>query len=298
MLTPELRRVADKYDQDGTAYAIATVVRAQSPTAGKPGDKAIITDKGELHGWIGGGCAQPAAIKTARLVLQTKTPRLVRVTPSNEILVDDGLVSFHSSCPSGGTLDIFVEPMYTRPVLWVFGSSPVAIKLAALANLAEYDVRVAAPLGEQDMFTSATHFQDSFDIDSQLDVNNSIVIVATQGKKDIPALESALSLKCRFIGFVASDKKAKVYREKLIGRGLCPSKVDAIISPIGKEINAQTPSEIAISILAAVTQFNNRTVDRKTLEQEKELPVKKTDSPLLDRENARALESKGSCCGG
>jgi xanthine/CO dehydrogenase XdhC/CoxF family maturation factor len=96
----------------------------------------------------------------------------------------------------------------------------------------------------------------------------------------------------------ASDKKAKVYREKLIGRGLCPSKVDAIISPIGKEINAQTPSEIAISILAAVTQFNNRTVDRKTLDQEKELPVKKTDAPSLDRENARALESKGSCCGG
>jgi len=102
----------------GAPFALVTVVRAESPTSAKPGAKAVVTADGEIEGWIGGGCAQPVVIKVVKQVLQDGQARLVRISPDRDEVVAEGIMDFNMSCHSGGTLDIFIDPVVVRPALW------------------------------------------------------------------------------------------------------------------------------------------------------------------------------------
>lgn len=287
MLNPELIQRASELDKSKTPYAIVTVVRAISPTAGIPGDKAIVTEGGEIIGWIGGGCAQTAVIKAARATIKRAAPTLIRVTSGKEVLIENGIVSFQSSCPSGGTLDIFIEPVKTNPTLWVLGSSPVAEKLVCLAAAADFDVKVAAPLGKQAQFAAATEFFDDFEYVKKPATTPSYIIVATQGKRDKAALEASLAVQSRFLGFVASARKAMTYKQALIDKGFDEQKVNAIASPVGLNVNAKTPADIALSILVQVVMLKNK----QSLE---------TDFPrVVEKQvNKNVTKTAGGCCGG
>ena len=106
----------------GEPFAVAEVVRYLSPISGKVGDKAIILADGTLWGWIGGGCAQPAVVKEALKSLQDGRPRLVRISPSSS--QEEGIVAYNMSCHSGGTLDIYVEPVLPKPHILITGPLP------------------------------------------------------------------------------------------------------------------------------------------------------------------------------
>src|SRR5574341_1612621 len=108
----------------GKAFALVTVVRTEAPTSAKPGAKALVDAEGIVEGWIGGGCAQPAVVKTVKQALADGRPRLIRISPTKEGLVEEGIVAYGMSCHSGGTLEIFIDPVLPRPVLAVLGGSP------------------------------------------------------------------------------------------------------------------------------------------------------------------------------
>ena len=116
-------------------FALVTVLSAQAPTSGKAGDKAVVTPDGQIHGWIGGGCAQPAVIKTVRRALLDGQPRTIRISPSDEsaerTLGD--VLEFGMACHSGGTLELFIDPVMPSATLTVVGDSPVARALVGLA---------------------------------------------------------------------------------------------------------------------------------------------------------------------
>ncbi|MEE8388039.1 MAG: XdhC family protein [Acidiferrobacterales bacterium] len=242
---------AARLKAEGKPFALVTVVRVVSPTSAKPGAKAVVEPDGVIQGWIGGGCAQPAVIKTAKKVLQEGLARLIRISPTRDGYVEEGITDFGMTCHSGGTLDIFIDPVIPRPVLLVIGASPAAQALVGLAQRVGFSVTAAFTGADAEMFPDADRIIDGFDV---ADVSPSFVVVATQGKRDEQGLEAAISIGAVYIAFIASERKATKLKTYLKENGCDADRVDAIISPAGVEIEAVTPEEIALSVLAGVVK--------------------------------------------
>ncbi len=121
--THEWIRHADRLRQAGQPFALVTVLRAQAPTSARTGDKALVTAEGEILGWIGGGCAQPAVLKTVRQALADGQPRSIRIAPTDEsaerTLGD--VLEFGMACHSGGTLELFIDPVLPAAMLTLVG---------------------------------------------------------------------------------------------------------------------------------------------------------------------------------
>jgi xanthine dehydrogenase accessory factor len=123
----------------GKPFALVTVGRAGAPTSAKPGAKALVDTEGNIEGWIGGGCAQPAVVKTARQALSDGRLRLIRISPGRDGQVEEGIVVCGMSCHSGRTPEIFIDP-----VLAILGTSPTAQSLVGLAARVGFEVSAGA----------------------------------------------------------------------------------------------------------------------------------------------------------
>ena len=260
-----LQRATELHAKD-EAFAVATVVRCERPTSGKPGDRAIISRDGSLSGWIGGGCAQPIVIKEALKSLKEGNPRLIRVSPTVGAEPADGVTGYTMMCHSGGTLDIFIEPILSKPHLLIFGRSPVAQTLAKLAKVLSYRVSAIAPEASREQFVGVDVFLESFQ-DVAVKTSSSVVetpgrrtaiVVATQGEDDEGTLEQALRIEALYIAFVASKKKWEAVSEYLRQKGISAQQLNAVKVPAGLDIGAASPEEIAVSILAEIIQLRRQ----------------------------------------
>jgi len=259
-LTGELFAAAQRLQQQGEPYALVSVVRTQAPSSARAGDKALVTAQGIVYGWIGGGCAQPAVLHTVRQALQDGRARLIRVAPADGEASPEARsasgerLEFDMSCHSGGTIELFIDPILPPTRLVVIGDSPVAVALAGLAPRVGQPVSVIARGGDPQRFADASQFIDSDELSLVAGrvAAGSWVVVATQGRRDLPGLQVALSLKAAKIWLVASARKAGALREALLAANCDSQAVSAIIAPAGQPIGAQTPEEIALSVLAAV----------------------------------------------
>src|SRR5271156_2199493 len=250
----EFLKKADELVLLGESFAIATVVRYEAPISGKPGDKAIIFPDGEIWGWIGGGCARPAVVKEALKALLDGRPRLVHISPT--ATEEAGIVAYNMSCHSGGTLDIYIEPVLPKPHVLILGRSPVAVALAKLAAATNYAVTVAAPGAERENFPDAGLVQTGLDL-SHLKIRaQNFIVVSTQGECDEEALEHALETGASYVAFVSSKAKAAKVLEYLRGQGVAEARLSQIRSPAGLDIRAASPEEIAVSILAEIIQIH------------------------------------------
>jgi xanthine dehydrogenase accessory factor len=229
-------------------FAIATIVRTAGVTAAKPGAKALLRDDGTiLDGWLGGGCVR-GAIKAATLrAYETGQPQFISVTPEEELAQKgvsagdnvDGIQFVRNGCPSKGTIDIFIEPHLPEPDLLIFGDSPVAVKLTELAGQFGWAVGAGAS-------------------DTPLPPRGSgrgrYLVIATQGKGDLAALKVGLAATADYVAFVGSSKKYTALSETLVEAGVDAAQIALVRAPAGLDIGAVTPSEIALSILAELTQ--------------------------------------------
>ncbi|MEE4245697.1 MAG: XdhC family protein [Kangiellaceae bacterium] len=287
----ELNNLAEQLSEQGMPFAIATVVKAVSPTSAKPGAKSIITLEGELHGWIGGGCAQPAVRKAALEVINSGQPQFIRVAPKEvheqqNTAVEYGIVPFKSSCPSGGTLEIFIEAVEQAPQLLIVGSSPVAQALSKLASAANFDVVVAAKNIDNSDFPEASKLFDHLEYDELKLTRQPMVVVATQGRDDIAGMSLALQIDTPFTAVVASQKKAKVLLERMSDK-FEQSRLARVTSPAGVDIATKQPIDVAIAILAQLIDQKNTNSFGVIAE-----PDKATNS-VAEVEN----NPQGSCCG-
>jgi xanthine dehydrogenase accessory factor len=243
---------ADELLAKGERFAVALVVRYEAPISGKPGDKAIIQADGKLWGWIGGGCAQPVVVKEALKALADGQPRLIRISPSSS--PEEGIVDYTMTCHSGGTLDIFIEPVLPKPQVLILGCSPVARTLSKLAKTIGYAVSVAAPEADREAFPDADLVQTNLDL-AQLKITpQTFIVVSTQGESDEEALEAALQAEASYVAFVASKTKAAKTLDYLKQRGLTAEKLAKVRAPAGLDIHASSPAEIAVSVLAEIIQ--------------------------------------------
>lgn len=240
----------------GEPFALATVVRAVRATAAKAGAKALVTAEGIVAGWIGGGCARAAVVAAARAALADGRPRLVSVRPEEELAREgvaageerEGVLLAANRCPSRGTLDVFVEPVLPPPELVLFGASPVALATAELALRLGYRVRTAAEEPARSGFPAevlplegtASRFEEQ-----------RFVLVATQGRGDRAALEAAIAIPARWHGFVGSRAKLAALAAALAR----PDLAERVECPAGLPIGAIEPLEIALSILARLTEL-------------------------------------------
>ncbi|HEX3091854.1 MAG TPA: XdhC family protein [Candidatus Angelobacter sp.] len=248
-----LRKSAELVEA-GERFATATVVRCQPPTSGKLGDKAIVHEDGRLWGWIGGGCAQPVVIKEALKSLAEGRPRLVRISPSANG-AEEGVVDYTMTCYSGGSLDIYIEPVLPRPHIVILGRSPVAQTLARLGGAIGYSVSVVAEefMGE-DFGDAAVSAQKDFSLGGIRFTLQTFVVVSTQGEGDEEALQQALTSEAAYVAFVASKTKAGKVMDFLRAGGLPENQLGRLRAPAGLNIDAKTPEEIAVSVLAEIIQ--------------------------------------------
>jgi xanthine dehydrogenase accessory factor len=239
----------------GEPFVTASVVRFQAPISGKPGDKAIIFADGKMWGWIGGGCAQPVVIKEALKALADGKPRLVRISPT--AAPEDGIVDYTMTCHSGGTLDIYIEPVLPKPHILIFGRSPIAQTLARLGKTIGYRISAVAPGADREQFPDVDLLQtDSnlgeLNLDKLRIARESFIVVSTQGESDEEALEQAARSSAMYVAFVASKVKAQKVLEYLREAGVPAERVSRIRAPAGLDIHAASPEEIAVSILAEI----------------------------------------------
>ena len=251
---------------NGIPHAVATVVRTLSSTAAKPGMKAIVLESGEFaEGWLGGGCVTSAVRRAAQTAIETGEATLVCLRPE-ELLADesDGVMVTlaRNGCPSKGSMDIFVEPVVPLPELIVYGHGPVAVALSRIARGFGFTLTVCGDV-DRDLVDADFHFTSPADMRSNPPSNaDRYIVVATQGAGDIAALTSALAGSAAYAAFVGSRRKFASYGPKLLAAGVSQSRLDAVRSPAGVHINAVTPEEIALSIMAEIVQ--KRRAQRRT----------------------------------
>jgi xanthine dehydrogenase accessory factor len=302
-------QTAQQLSREGKAYALVTVLKALAPASAKPGDKALVTHTGIVVGWIGGGCAQPAVIKTVRRALIDGCSRVIRISPSDDALERslDDVLEFGMSCHSGGTLELFVDPVLPQPTLTVIGDTPLSRALAVLAPHVGFSTMVIAHDADasqfpdaQDMIPDDQEIPEAFNSNAQ----RGYVVVATQGKRDLQGLRAAMAIRAKQVFFVASERKAEVLKRALIEAGEDPAAVRAIIAPAGEPIGAQTPQEIALSVLAAVVALKSNASKRHHSDAQALADINTSStapqvaSSACSREAPKALPpAQRACCG-
>lgn len=269
----DLLSTAQRLQQQGLPFALVTVLRVQAPASARPGDKAVVTAQGITEGWIGGGCAQPAVLRTVRQALADGRARLIRIAPVADAADGaeprelDEVLEFGMACHSGGTLELFVDPVLPPARLVVIGDSPVAVALAGLAPRLGLAVTVIA---QGDAALLQARFADAHRVLASDDPTaaavavgaGALVVVATQGRRDVQGLRAALALQAQTVWLVASARKAQVLKAALVTAGHDAAAVAAIVAPAGQavaeQMGAHTPEEIALSVLAAVVAVRRR----------------------------------------
>jgi len=227
-----------EYTANGTPCVLATVVRVEPPTSARPGDKAVITADGRLRGWIGGSCSEPVVRREALRALAEGIPQLVRIVAAEEVRQTrkKGELMVATTCPSGGSLDIFIEPRMPRPLLLVFGDTPVAQAMARLGELTGFRTQTVT---QADLAALSVPSIDAW------------AVVATMGHYDEDALEAALAYPDLDVSLIASTRRAAAVREALLARGLDEKTLVRLRTPAGK-VRGVTQEEIALLALSEI----------------------------------------------
>jgi xanthine dehydrogenase accessory factor len=255
--------------RDGASFVVATVVSRRAPVSSHLGDRALIHSDGRMEGFVGGSCSREIVRKQSLEVLRLGKPRLVLIRPDATLetlqhAADAESIVVPMTCASEGAVDVYLEPHAPAKALLVVGFTPVAQAVAKLGTLLEYDViRVVTREEMRDLETEGHRLVALPDLESHLEnvpveVRSSMAaVVASQGHYDEPTLEPLLKTGVGFVGLLASRKRAVTVRELLELQGLDASLTAQIRNPIGLDLGAKTPAEVAVSILAEIIQHRS-----------------------------------------
>jgi xanthine dehydrogenase accessory factor len=230
--------------------ALVTIVSARGSTPQRVGAKMLVFGDGRTVGTIGGGCYENDAFWKAREVLQTRKARLIRYDLTDDFAEESGLIC-------GGQMDVFIEPVEATPRLYIIGAGHVGVQLGRLASHAGFQVHV---LDDREKFANRERFPDARDIvvediTTWLDHADipaaSYVVVVTRGHRhDLDALRAIASRDLRYVGLIGSRAKVARIFDALVAESMPAESLRRVHAPIGLDIGAVTPEEIAVSILA------------------------------------------------
>ncbi|MDF3069867.1 MAG: Xanthine and dehydrogenase maturation factor, XdhC/CoxF family [Polyangiaceae bacterium] len=229
----------------GQRGALATVVRVSGSTPQQPGARLLLREDGSTVGTVGGGAIEKAVVEALERALSSGTP---------ELLVRDLTQDLGMCC--GGRMEVFVEPLLPSPRLWLLGAGHVAKPTAALARTVGFDVFVVDEREELNNVERFPQCQLLLDDPSDalrrhpLDARDWVLIVTHDHQLDERALESAAGNQARYIGLVGSRRKVFRLVERVLAKRQGDLPVERVFAPVGLDIGAVTPEEIAVSIVA------------------------------------------------
>jgi xanthine dehydrogenase accessory factor len=203
--------------EEGTPFALATVLSVERPSSARVGDRALVTADGELHGWVGGACTEPEVVRLSLLALADGDTRRERI---------------ESRCASEGAVEVLIEPQRPALLLAVIGNAPAARTLRELAEVLGWRTTL-----------------DVADADA--------VVIASMGRADEESLEAALASGAGYVGLVASAKRAGSVTAELRERGVDEESLARIRSPAGLDLGPSAQEEIAVAILAELVAWRH-----------------------------------------
>jgi len=239
----ELRR-------QGRRGAIATIVNVRGSIPSFKTAKMLVRDDGSIVGTIGGGCVEADVWQAAREVMESEKPRTLKFDLNQDPKFDTGLIC-------GGTLEIFVEPVLPPALLYLFGAGHVALNVCRIAANAGFEVTVT---DDRSAYASRERFpaaQEVYALDfdeamKKIDPSESsyIVIVTRGHRDDMRLLRWAVQTRARYVGMIGSKRKVIGIFKTLQAEGLPAHLFDRVHAPIGLDIGAVTPEEIAVAVTA------------------------------------------------
>lgn len=244
MLSAAARALAE-----GEAVALVTVVRAQGSTPQRAGAKMLVWADGRTVGTIGGGCYENDAFWKAREAIVSGKPLLLHYELNDDFAQENGLIC-------GGRMDVHVDPLVPSPRLFIIGAGHVGLHLARAAADVGFRIHV---VDDRQKFANAERFPGAEIVVEPIPAwlhraelpPSSYVVVVTRGHQhDLDALRALAARDLKYLGLIGSRAKVARIYEALLAEGMPPECLERVHSPIGLEIGAVTPAEIAISILA------------------------------------------------
>lgn len=234
----------------GQKCALATIVQVNGSIPSYESAKLLVREDGSLVGTIGGGCVEAEVWNAAREAMESGQPRHLTFSLGQDAAYDNGLIC-------GGQLNVFVEPIIPQPKAYIFGAGHISKSLSKVANLAGFSTVI---IDDREQFANRDRFPEAEDIYAgeyesifpQLDIRDtSYLIIVTRGHRDdMRVLRWALETPARYIAMIGSKRKTISVMKELEKEGIPRSAFDRLFAPMGLEIGAVSPEEIAVSVVA------------------------------------------------
>ena len=236
--------------REGRKCALATIVQVQGSIPSYQSAKLLIRDDGSIAGTIGGGCVEAEVWNAAREVIESGKAKRLSFNLGQDAAYDNGLIC-------GGQLEVFVEPVFPQPKAFVFGAGHISKSLAKVAALAGFSTAV---IDDREAFASRERFPEADEIHAgeyedvvpRLAINESgYVVIVTRGHRDdMRVLRLVAGSPARYIAMIGSKRKVISVIKELEREGVARESLERIYAPMGLEIGAESPEEIAISVVA------------------------------------------------
>jgi xanthine dehydrogenase accessory factor len=247
-----------KLRQEGRRGAVATIVNVRGSIPSFETAKMLVRDDGSIVGTIGGGCVEAEIWQAAREVMESEKPRTLTFNLNQDPKYDTGLVC-------GGTLDIFVEPILPPALLYIFGAGHVSVNLYKVARSAGFDVTV---VDDREAYANRERFPEAKEIIAEefdralarlTPSESAYLVIVTRGHRDdMRVLRWAVQTPACYIGMIGSKRKTITIFRELTKEGLSAKLFERVHAPVGLDIGAITPEEIAVAITAELIAARRR----------------------------------------
>ena len=234
----------------GESCALATIVEVRGSIPSYETAKLLVRGDGSMAGTIGGGCVEAEVYSAAREVIRTGQPRRLNFTLNQDAAGDNGLIC-------GGQQEVFIEPVLPQPRAFIFGAGHISKSLSAVATLAGFDTVV---IDDRDSFANRERFPEAGEVLAgeyeeifpKLPVNaSSFIVIVTRGHRDdLRVLRWALTTPARYIAMIGSRRKVISVVKELEKEGVAVDRPERLFAPMGLDIGAVTPEEIAVAVVA------------------------------------------------
>ena len=236
--------------REGRRGAVATIVNVRGSIPSFKTAKMLVRDDGSIVGTIGGGCVEADVWQAAREVMESEMPRTLSFDLNQDPKYDTGLVC-------GGTLEVFIEPVLPPALLYVFGAGHVAVSLCKVAASAGFELIITddrTSYATKERFPAAREVH-ALDFDEAMQKvepsETSYIVIVTRGHRDdMRILQWAVQTRARYVGMIGSKRKVIEIFKTLQKEGVPANLFDRVHAPIGLDIGAITPEEIAVAITA------------------------------------------------
>jgi xanthine dehydrogenase accessory factor len=234
----------------GQKCALATIVQVNGSIPSYESAKLLIREDGSMMGTIGGGCVEAEVWNAAREVMETERPKHLNFSLGQDAAYDNGLIC-------GGQLSVFVEPVVPQPRVFIFGAGHISKSLSKVAGLAGFETVIVdnrVQFANRERFPDAAEvYAEEYDeVFQKLAIRDtSYIVIVTRGHRDdMRVLRHAAATPARYIAMIGSKRKVIGVVKELEKDGIPADVFDRLFAPMGFEIGAITPEEIAIAVVA------------------------------------------------